>query len=311
MVAGLHGGQAGRGQSRRLLVCSSVEKVNVPATRKRPGTGQPKQVIAMSDSNPIEVVLENHFAMIPEWVMYADISKSSVMVYLVLHRYANSKTGKCFPSRETIIDKARISKNTLDKSLKELVAIEAISISKRRVGPGLYASNLYTVKMHPPRNRTPKIESDIDHGDPIIGTDGGTLIGSDQYPETIPLTREVNQSQRTRTKSVKVSGDPNFDAFYKAFPRKVDPNAALAAWKKAIKIVAPEVLIEAAERYAIERKDQNPKYTKYPATWLNKGAWANEPDPEFVERKPLTAREQTVEIIRQAKERMDNKELGS
>ena len=31
-----------------------------------------------------------------------------------------------------------------------------------------------------------------------------------------------------------------------------------------------------AQRYAAERKDQDPKYTKHPATWLNGGCWEDE-----------------------------------
>jgi hypothetical protein len=39
-------------------------------------------------------------------------------------------------------------------------------------------------------------------------------------------------------------------------------------------------MVERAQAYAYERRGQDPKYTKYPATWLNKGCYDDEPDPQ-------------------------------
>jgi len=35
--------------------------------------------------------------------------------------------------------------------------------------------------------------------------------------------------------------------------------------------------IAGAQRYAVERQGQPPKYTKHPATWLNGGCWEDDP----------------------------------
>ena len=40
--------------------------------------------------------------------------------------------------------------------------------------------------------------------------------------------------------------------------------------------VDPEALIAGARRYAIERAEEDPRYTEYPATWLNGGCWTDE-----------------------------------
>jgi hypothetical protein len=50
-------------------------------------------------------------------------------------------------------------------------------------------------------------------------------------------------------------------------------------------------MVDAAQAYARERHGQDPQYTKYPATWLNKGCYDDEPDPapDANGRPPLRA----------------------
>lgn len=71
-----------------------------------------------------------------------------------------------------------------------------------------------------------------------------------------------------------------FGNFWLLYPKKRDRAAALTAWRAAIAAGAdPARITEGARQYATERTGQDPKYTKYPATWLNKGCWDDEPDP--------------------------------
>src|SRR5262249_48511926 len=71
-----------------------------------------------------------------------------------------------------------------------------------------------------------------------------------------------------------------FDAVYAQYPEKVEKRAAQAAYVKAIKRgVDPAIILRGAMRYAAERAGQDPKYTKHPATWLNKGCWDDEASP--------------------------------
>jgi hypothetical protein len=71
--------------------------------------------------------------------------------------------------------------------------------------------------------------------------------------------------------------DPRgFSAFYDAFPRKVGRGDALKAFEKALKIATPEQLHAGALRYAAARENEDPTYTKHPATWLNKQCWLDE-----------------------------------
>lgn len=72
--------------------------------------------------------------------------------------------------------------------------------------------------------------------------------------------------------------DPDFVAFWKAYPLKKSKEGARAKWRAALKKTDAATLIAAAERYAAERSGADPKYTAHPTTWLNQGRWADEPD---------------------------------
>lgn len=72
-----------------------------------------------------------------------------------------------------------------------------------------------------------------------------------------------------------------FGAFWSNYPKKRDREAAKKAWIAAIERgVDPKHMVDAAQAYARERFGQEPQYTKYPATWLNKGCYDDEPDPQ-------------------------------
>jgi DNA-binding transcriptional ArsR family regulator len=70
-----------------------------------------------------------------------------------------------------------------------------------------------------------------------------------------------------------------FGAFWAVYPKKKNKAEALDAWKKAVKDgVDPDHITAGATAYARERHGEDPKYTKFPATWLNKGCYDDEPD---------------------------------
>jgi hypothetical protein len=76
------------------------------------------------------------------------------------------------------------------------------------------------------------------------------------------------------------SNDP-FEAFWERYPRRKEPKAAAKALTKALKDGAHlDEILAGAERYAaeVERGGFAPQFVKYPATWLNKGCWADEPE---------------------------------
>ena len=77
------------------------------------------------------LVVEQRFAVVPEWVLDADISDRAYRLYGVLLRYGHS-SGHRMPSRATLA--ARLHKDcpdTVDRALKELVGIGAVAVEHR------------------------------------------------------------------------------------------------------------------------------------------------------------------------------------
>lgn len=73
--------------------------------------------------------------------------------------------------------------------------------------------------------------------------------------------------------------DPDFTAFWSAYPRKVDKGHGRTAWVKALKTGAdPAAIIAAAQGFAElhARERTETKFIAMPATWLNGERWADE-----------------------------------
>jgi hypothetical protein len=79
------------------------------------------------------LVLEQHFAIVPEWVIDAEISDCAYRLYSVLLRYGQS-SGQRMPGRAILAHRLHKSKDTVDRALRELVAIGAVVIEHRRHG---------------------------------------------------------------------------------------------------------------------------------------------------------------------------------
>jgi hypothetical protein len=97
---------------------------------------------------------DEHFAIVPEFVLYADISANAVRLYAVLRRHAD-REGTAFPSRSRMAEQMHISVDTLDRAMRELVGLGAVEIEKRRVeGTKEADTNLYRLRSLRPGSRT-------------------------------------------------------------------------------------------------------------------------------------------------------------
>lgn len=112
------------------------------------------------------------------------------------------------------------------------------------------------------------------------------------YPSPTPITTSPSSAgaeghtQPKKTRAKRPAPPDGFGVFWDAYPRKVAKAAAEKAYAKALANGAdPALILAGAEFYALERKLQDPQYTKHPATWLNAGCWQDEPDPEY--RPPI------------------------
>ena len=85
------------------------------------------------------------------------------------------------------------------------------------------------------------------------------------------------KEDRGDRRSATDDGADAFAQFWSSYPRKKAKVAARKAFAKAVEDgTAVETLIAGAQRYAVERKGENPKYTAHAATWLNGRRWEDE-----------------------------------
>ena len=135
-----------------------------------------------------------YFAVVPEWVLDLPISAQAVRVYCCLRRYADNKTGECWPSRRTLAMRARLSIATLDRCLKELVEHGAIRIERRKGNNGDWTSNLYTVLSMPIG-----VASDLIPPRPVIAATGSSKSDALTKPNVneIQELRKYDEKQET------------------------------------------------------------------------------------------------------------------
>jgi len=92
------------------------------------------------------------WSIVPEWVLDAEVSDRAVRLYLLLGRYADNHTGESTPARRTLAERLRCSLDTLDRAVKELVAIGALEYEDRERQNGSQTTNLWRLRLaHPGR----------------------------------------------------------------------------------------------------------------------------------------------------------------
>ena len=123
---------------------------------------------------------------------------------------------------------------------------------------------------------------------------GGSRKGAGRKPSNNKKINQVENHLENQVVNQVVNQDTNqvvdidkdidkdidnlFNKFYNKYPNKKSKNKALASFKKALKKVSFEKLMDGLENYLkeIEIKKTEKQYIKHPATWLNQECWDDE-----------------------------------
>lgn len=85
----------------------------------------------MTDPEAVPIAADATFAIIPTWVLDADVSAQAIRLYCILRRYADA-TGYSFPSRARLAERLHVKDvQTVDRALKELVGLGAVVVVPR------------------------------------------------------------------------------------------------------------------------------------------------------------------------------------
>ena len=109
--------------------------------------------------------------------------------------------------------------------------------------------------------------------------DGQNLKGSDKEQNTTEQERtEQHSGEENANARPHRDLEADFNRFWSAYPKKMNKQDAFKAFK-GVKVPV-ETLCAALERQKQSRqwREDGGKYVPYPATWLRKGGWENEPE---------------------------------
>lgn len=101
-----------------------------------------------------------------------------------------------------------------------------------------------------------------------------------EIPESLaPGTEEQGSKRTAPSRPARDAEPPGFADFYAAYPRKRERKKAAIAYRSALRSGAdPDRLLQAARSYAMANRGKKLEYVKYPASWLNAGAYDDEPE---------------------------------
>jgi hypothetical protein len=207
---------------------------------------------------------DHYFAIIPENILYADISHIAVRVYGVLRRHADKDNGTCHPGRSRIAKVAHTSPSSVDRAISELVRIGAIEVIHRvdPENPKRLLSNQYRLLTPPAHDDTPP-----------VGDDTPLPLVTIPPPASDEVTI-VKEPKSKTTLSPSSDDEQKFDEWWAIYPRKTAKQDARKAWKTATKQTPPADIIAATRHQTTtpgSPLNREPQYVPYPASWLRAG----------------------------------------
>jgi hypothetical protein len=159
--------------------------------------------------------------------------------------------------------------NELFELLKDdskLLYILLLMLNSRKGNGNIPASPEY-LRKHLPFDGKIDLQSLIDAGFIILRYQDDSKL----------IAKRYNRVEESRVEKKRVEHTPSFDAFWKAYPKKVGKQAAEKAYQK-IKNAPIDTILNAieAQKKSDQWKKQNGQFIPNPATWLNQGRWEDE-----------------------------------
>lgn len=130
----------------------------------------------------------------------------------------------------------------------------------------------------------PEPESDLVQEESGNSPEDYQRVSENGSPEQGAVEQGAVSSRADEQGDERATGAPlstlneDFETVWTEYPIKASKKESKTAYKKALKEVGHQEILDAVIRY---REDPNrvPKYTKHFSTWLNKGCWADGPLP--------------------------------
>lgn len=106
-----------------------------------------------------------------------------------------------------------------------------------------------------------------------------------EKPSTVNPLHKKTKPKKTNEKKSYALIESQFEQFWETYPRKVGKKAARVAFLRAIKDAKPEDVLRGTQQLAEDPNLPSKEYIPYPATWLNREGWNDEPFPKREDKK--------------------------
>lgn len=144
------------------------------------------------------------FVMLPRWLLYhAGVGEGAKFLYCVLHDLVNGREGPTRPvTRAKLAELCRVSPNTIDRRLAELIAAGAVDKEPQILAGGQVA-NVYQVWLTPPEQRSDRV--------PTVGEACSERITRDGDPvgnSHVPVDNRLPTDGEAGPERILNDGDP-------------------------------------------------------------------------------------------------------
>ncbi len=221
------------------------------------------------------------FAAIPTWMIRdPKVSANAIMVFGSLA--SRGGLAAVIPSRATIAREARCSIRSVAYALAELETLGVVDRIERVSDGGARLPSEYVLSNRPRA-----------HTAQGVGTECTAPVQETTFTPSI----EVDSNEVDKCANAHADDAHSFDEWWQVYPVKKDKGRARTAFKAALKKTTAETLLDAAILYR-DDPNRDPRFTKYPASWLNAEAWENGPLAPRI-GGGITAAEQTIANLMQ------------
>ena len=186
--------------------------------------------------------------------------------YFLLNHY-NLTSGRCDPSLKGLAEQVGVSVKTITTAID---ALAAGGYFERSRGGGRERTTYFPQWLD--------VKSASQHEDDLaVKSSAGTCEA--QRPPAVKSPSHEYGKEKPVKEDGNINTDSGFSEFWMQYPKKKERGSAENAYRLALKKADHRAILDGVLRYAAERVDEDPQYTKYPATWLSKECWSDEPSP--------------------------------
>jgi hypothetical protein len=233
-----------------------------------------------SDTGPL--------AHVPLWILQSSVQHGAVRLYAFLSARWCDRDGLANPSRSELATALNCSVDTVDRWVKQLVGIGALSVQNQKIQAHQFVENLYQLRM---------VYVEVLHHDAKLEEGSRTDAARVAPPVRLPLSDNPQQemqlqsedvlrlggvSPSTLVRTTKKEYTARYESFWSRYPRKERKSAAFRVWKR-IKAEHNtqlyQVIMDGLTRYLKSWSDEDidERFIPHAVRFLKERQWEDEP----------------------------------